>query len=174
MVHLLMSKRSPVATHIRLDSQHSFFEIGNDLINYLGNKPSGHIRIQAMRPRQECTATKNRGQSESLGAFPVINPLALRHISDDQIRKSRRHPPHCVEYAMANSPEAIAWAVDLAQIRRVIRGCTSEGISGLITPPKITGWAARLSGEIVGADVSYPFLEAKEGIDGGTTRRCSS
>ena len=66
---------------------------------------------------------------------------------------------------MANFLTASAREVDLAQIRRVFRGCTCEGIAGG-GYPKIPGWVARLNGEIVGVDVSYPFVGAKEGIAG--------
>ena len=52
-------------------------------------------------------------------------------------------------------------AVDLAQIRRVLRKCTCRGVANRVTPPKLSGWVARFNGEIIGIDVIHPFVDIK-------------
>ena len=172
---LLISKRSLVSTHSRLDLQHSFLEIDNDLVIYLKNLSSVHIRFPELPPRKEYLHVVNITKLESMGAFPVCNPLAMQPISDAQILEIHEHLAHCIEYAMTHLLKASAREAYRAQIVRSIRGGSCKGVVGRLTPPKITGRTARFNGGELLVLKSYIIASvSKKASPGKTTWRFPS
>ena len=88
-------------------------------------------------------------------------------VTDAQILKTPKLLAQRIEFAMNNILKAGARVVDMAQIRRVLRGGICKGVVGQVAPPKITGRLARCSDEINGSDVVYPIVGVAVGVSWG-------
>ena len=158
MAPLLISKKSLVAMHGRLDFQHSQLEIENGLTIRLRNLPSGHISIPASPEKPKIAHIPPHSKIPVRGTYPTCIVPTLLPVTDAQILKIHRRLAHCSEFAMSNLLRTGGRTVNKSQIKRVLRNCVRKGAVGRVTPPKVTGSKTRFNGEIVAIDAIYPFV----------------
>ena len=137
-------------------------ELPHKLTIQLEKSPSGHILLPG-RPVNQIG--RNTHQINPDVAYPVSQPQpnSVRTLNDDQVKKIHLQLGHCSQRQLMELLKFARCKVDQSQLDRIYKQCGCSRSVHRITPPVVSSWIARFSGEAVAIDVIYPFTEF--GID---------
>ena len=177
LVPMLISQNALSRMAGKIDFANYTLELPSGLLIHLIKSPSGQILLPAAPvSRMKCDPFIPRID----GAFSMTQkdtfPVAIteshpfRKLSDEQVREIHVQLGHCSQRQLIELLKFAQCQVNLDQINRVHNKCGCIRSVHRITPPVVSSWVARFSGEIVAMDIIYPFAEfGKEGkiwIDG--------
>ena len=96
----------------------------------------------------------------SICLFPIRQTnVALRVLADREITKIHIQLGHCSEKQLTDLLRFGGCKVDMTQIQRITTKCNCRRSVHRITPPVVSSWIARFSGEVVAIDILHPFTE---------------
>ena len=146
----------------KLDFDKYRLELPSGISIMLIKSPSGHVLLPAYPLNESPTwaVSLNKGL-----AFPVQQRTneETRTLTDAQLRKIHLQLGHCSPQQLTELVKFGKYKVPQEQIERIHRQCGCKRSVHRITPPVVSSWIARFSGEIVAMDIIYPFTEF--GID---------
>ena len=166
VVPLLISQNALARMAGRLDFAQNTLELPSGLIITLIKSPSGHILLPAapvshlewspFTPLIDGAFSMTRKDT-----FPTnaAESCPLRKLSDEQVRKVHIQLGHCSQRQLIELLKFAQCQVNIEQISRIHAKCGCVRSVHRITPPVVTSWIARFSGEIVAMDIIYPFTE---------------
>ena len=146
----------------RIDFSNLQLELPSKLVIQLIRSPSGHILLPGT-PVAQLTRGAQRTNPECV--YPVIQQEtpSLRTLTDSQVKKIHLQLGHCSQRQLIELLKFARCKVDQNQILRIHQQCGCNRTVHRVTPPVVSSWIARFSGEVVAIDIIYPFTEF--GID---------
>ena len=170
VVPMLISQTALSRMAGKIDFADYRLELPTGIVIHLMKSPSGHILLPAAPVSQmnvgpfvaRIEGTFSMTQRD---AYPIIqaDPNTLRKLSDEQIRKIHIQLGHCSQRQLIELLKFGRCQVNQEQINRIHTKCGCTRSVHRVTPPVVSSWVARFSGEIVAMDIIYPFTEF--GID---------
>ena len=92
--------------------------------------------------------------------FPMQQTtLPLRQLTDAEVLKIHQQLGHCSEKQLLDLLRFGKCKADATQVSRITRRCNCQRSVHRITPPVVSSWIARFSGEVVAIDIVHPFTE---------------
>ena len=166
LVPMLISQNALSRMAGKIDFAKYTLELPTGLLIHLIRSPSGHILLPAAPvSKMNCDPFIPRID----GAFSMTQkdtfPVAmteshpLKRLSDEQIRKIHVQLGHCSQRQLIELLKFAQCQVNPEQINRIQTKCGCVRSVHRITPPVVSSWIARFSGEIVAMDIIYPFTE---------------
>ena len=133
-------------------------ELPSKLVIQLIQSPSGHILLPGT-PVMQFTSEENCINPER--AYPVSQQenTQLRKLTDLQVKKIHLQLGHCSQRQLSELLKFAGCKVDQNQILRIHQQCGCNRMVHRVTPPVVSSWIARFSGEVVAIDIIYPFTE---------------
>ena len=102
---------------------------------------------------------------EQQQVFPAMHePRPQRYLKDEEVIKIHRQLGRCSEKQLVDLLKFGGCRADSKQITRIMKKCNCQRSVRRITPPVVSRWIARFSGEVVAIDTIYPFSDV--GADG--------
>ena len=120
----------------------------------LTKSSTGHVLLPGIVNRQ----ILSRPTREYPLAFPAQQTMADRKsLTDDEVLKIHQQLGHCSEKQLVDLLKFGGCKVDARQIQRITQRCQCQRSVHRITPPVVSSWIARFSGEVVAVDIIHPF-----------------
>ena len=153
---LLISQQALPRMQGRVDFCQFTLELPGRFTIALTKSSTGHVLLPGIITQQ----TLARRNYESLQVFPVQQiPPERRVLADAQVMKIHKQLGHCSEKQLTDLIKFGGCIVGEAQILRVNQRCGCQRSVHRITPPVVSSWIDRFSGEVVAIDVIRPFMD---------------
>ena len=140
-----------------IDFSHFTIELPRRSTTKLAKSPTWRVLLPGVTNQK----TLKAGSSKCQQVIHVQqNADDRRRLGGGGILKIHRHHGHCSEQQLAGLLKFGGCRVDSRQIQRVAEKRKRRRSAHRITPPAVSRWIARLSGEMVAIDLIRPFADS--------------
>ena len=155
-VPLLISQQALTRLQGEMDFPTFALEIPDRFAILLTKSSTGHVLLPGIIDQFGLTQEKTVRQQ----VFPVQQlEGGLRKLLDEEVRKIHQQLGHCSDKQLLDLLKFGGCRADPQQVKRVMRKCNCQRSVHRITPPVVSSWIARFSGEVVAIDVIYPYAD---------------
>ena len=155
VVPLLISQQALANVQGRMDFSRFTLEIPNRCTIWLIKSPTGHVLLPGI-VSADSLLTPPKEQIHVFPAQQMNN--GKRALKDEQVRKIHQQLGHCSEKQLLDPLKFGDCKADAKQVSRVTQRCGCQRSVHRITPPVVSSWIARFSGEIVAIDLIFLLL----------------
>ena len=161
IVPMLISQQALTNMQGRIDFSRFTLEIPHLCTIKLTKSSTGHVLLPGVLTQHGLNQTPPRPSQ----VFPLQQTAReSRNLTDEEIIKIHRQLGHCSEKQLVELLKFGGRRISPKQIQRVMKKCNCQRSVRRITPPVVSRWIARFSGEVVAIDTIYPFSDV--GADG--------
>ena len=156
VVPMLVSQQALTLLKGKMDFSNFTLEITGHYTIRLAKSSTGHVLLPGMIAQE----SMNHSKTLNVQVFPMQRTTPeLRVLTDSQILKIHRQLGHCSDKQLTDLLNFGGCKVNPVQIRRVSARCNCQRSVHRITPPAVSSWIARFSGEVVANGIIRPFTE---------------
>ena len=156
LVPLLISQQALTNMQGRIDFSKFTLGIPNRRTVWLTKSSTGHVLLPGII-NSAVLLTPKREQIQVFPAQQIVD--GKRALKDEQVRKIHRQLGHCSERQLLDLLKFGGCKAGTKQVSRVTQRCGCHRSAHRITPPAVSSWIARFSGEIVAVGAIYPFSD---------------